>query len=81
MVYCGMWGLGYGGYGAWGGSSMIFMGLFGIAIIGGVIWLVIRLNGGQLLNSKTAEEILKEKYAKGEISGKEYHQKLSEVRR
>lgn len=81
MVYCGMLGLGYGGYGTWGGSGMTFMGLLWIAIIGGIIWLVIRLSRGQLLDHNTAEEILKDRYAKGEISKKEYHQKLSEVRK
>ncbi|MEK6938955.1 MAG: SHOCT domain-containing protein [Nanoarchaeota archaeon] len=78
MVYCGTFGLGYG-TGGW--SGMIFMGLFWIAVIAAIIWLVIKLSQGQLSGNKTAEEILKERYARGELSEKEYDQKLREVRK
>jgi len=56
-----------------------------IAILGAVIYLIAKLaqgsgsqNGG--LN-RSAEEVLKERYARGEISKGEYEEKLREGRR
>ena len=62
----------FGEYGMGGG--MIFMALFWVVIIVGVIYLIKLLadksrNGTQ---TESAEEILEKRYAKGEISQEEF---------
>ena len=63
------------GLGAFGGFGMLFGGLFWIALIVLVVWGAASLfpgrrEGGQ----ETALEILKRRYAAGEISAAEYQQ-------
>ena len=55
---------------------MIFMGLFWVLVIGGIAWLVVwlvnrpaRPNAGI---EESALDILKRRYARGEISREEY---------
>ncbi len=65
----------FGDYGmGMGGGGMIFMALFWVVIIVGVIYLIKLLTdkgkGGAQMES--AEEILKKRYAKGEISQEEF---------
>ena len=73
-----MWdGFGYGGMG-WGAG--IFMFLFWALIIGLIIWAVVtmtRHNGGVPHDSRSgsAIEILKERYARGEINREEFEEK------
>ncbi len=59
----------YGGFGM-GFFGWIWMLLFWAGIIWLIFWLIsqTRSDGGR----RTAQEILKERYAKGEISKKEY---------
>ena len=65
----------FGDYGmGMGGGGMIFMVLFWVVIIVGVFYLIKILSGkgregGQ---GESAEELLKKRYAKGEISQEEY---------
>ena len=64
----------FGEYGMGGG--MIFMALFWVVIIVGVIYLIKLLadksrNGTQ---TESAEEILKKRFAKGEISQEEFEE-------
>lgn len=66
-------------FGGFGFIWMIFVFLFVIAIITGIIilivWAVRRSSGIQQPQPKsisTAEEILKERYAKGEITKEQY---------
>ncbi|TZE81006.1 SHOCT domain-containing protein [Calorimonas adulescens] len=76
-----MWWMLNGWNGGWGTGTFIW-GLFSmiiqIAVIIGVIYLVIHLiniNGNGHRKGNDALEILKERYARGEISEEEYEEK------
>jgi len=81
---------GYGwGHGPWmmGGYGMgwfggIFMLIFWIAVVIGIVflirWLVQSTRGG-VGSSESALEILKRRYAKGEIDKKEFEQKKKDL--
>ncbi|MEW5896812.1 MAG: SHOCT domain-containing protein [Nanoarchaeota archaeon] len=83
MVYaCPMLGFGYAGGGYLG---MILGTLLWIAIIIGIVWLAIRLINKE--NNKEKEghtssplEILKERYARGEINKPEYEKMKRELK-
>lgn len=59
------------------GFGMLFMGLFWLLLIGGAVWLAAALfqigrppqNQGY---SQTAQQILDERYARGEITREQY---------
>jgi len=55
--------------------------LFWAALIGGVVWLIVRRRnrGGDPLDR--AREILAERFARGELSGDEYRARLDELHR
>jgi putative membrane protein len=81
---------GYGwGHGPWmmGGNGMgwfggIFMVIFWIAVVIGIVflirWLVQSTRGGAG-SGESALEILKRRYAKGEINKKEFEQKKKDL--
>lgn len=77
-----MYGLfsGYGGWGNmmgfWGGGIM--MVLFWAAVIYFIVWLV-RNNKTNERDDKKALEILKERYARGEIDKKEFEEKKKDL--
>ena len=87
------WGNGPWGYGmhymwgAWGIGMMLFMLIFWILIIAGAVALVRWLwskPGGSISGSSgggTAENILKNRYAKGEIDKQEFESKLQDIRK
>lgn len=72
-----MWGFGNNpmgwGFGLFGG---IFMLIFWILIIAGIValvrWLMVSQSRGTHSQSKTPSDILKERYAKGEVSKEEF---------
>ncbi|MEW5707470.1 SHOCT domain-containing protein [Pelomicrobium sp. G1] len=81
-----MWG-GYDGYGwGWGmGFGMISMVLFWVLVILGIVILVKWIaagsssGGGSAPREKTALDILKERYARGEIDREEFEQKKRDL--
>lgn len=69
----------HGWYGGWHMGWMPLWWLFGIAFLAALVWLVTatsRRGGGD-----TPEQILKRRYAGGEITREEYQRKLEELRR
>lgn len=84
-----MYGL-YNGYGGWGTDSMmgwfgggIMMILFWALVIIFFVWIVKEVSGrnnsGKTHHSKEALNILKERYAKGEIDKKEFEEKKKDL--
>ncbi|OGZ34974.1 MAG: hypothetical protein A2174_00130 [Candidatus Portnoybacteria bacterium RBG_13_41_18] len=68
--------------GGWGG--MFFGLIFWVLIIVGIIWLIswIAREGGmrrELRGGSSATEILKERYAKGEINKQEFEEKMKDL--
>ena len=56
--------------GPWGWAMMLLMGLFWIAVIGGVGWLLYRLlrgRGARSSRDAEAKAILRDRYASGDI--------------
>jgi putative membrane protein len=77
-----MWGWGYGGYGApWGWIGPILMVLFWIAVAIGIAFLVRYLvrSGRRPAEEDSALEILRRRYAKGEISKEEFEEKRKDL--
>jgi len=77
----------YNDYGGWGGNMMgwfgggIMMVAFWVLIIAFIFWIV-REVSGKNSNSKSnsnALDILKERYAKGEISKEEFEAKKKDL--
>ena len=80
----GNWGWDHMGGAGWGmGFGGIFMILFWVVIIVAVVMLVKWLAGGSsrldLPREKSALDILKERYARGEIGKEEYEQKKRDL--
>jgi putative membrane protein len=72
-------GMGIGGF----GFGWIFMILFWVFVVLGVIYLTKALlsSSEATVRSETAENILKRRYASGEISKEEFHETMSVVQR
>lgn len=72
--------------GAWGWGMMLLMTLFWVAVIALVVWLIVRLTRGDGApgggaRGDRAEEILRERYARGEIDRETFERMLDELRR
>jgi putative membrane protein len=52
-----------------------------LAVIATVVWLVVRrTRGGERSGLERAREILAERYARGELGGDEYRERLDQLR-
>ena len=75
-----------GGYGM-GGWGMMFGWFFWLVVIVVLVWLVSRYSGGRggstgpVGRGDSAEAILRERYARGEIDEATYRRMLEELRR
>ena len=68
--------------GWWGGLGFMFLGpVLGLAFIGLIVWAIVAALGGarQALSSDSALEILRQRYAKGEITKEEYEAKKKDL--
>ena len=76
-----MWGLGYGGWGGLGWMGPVFMLAFWALVITGGVFLVRYLvrqgRGGD--RQESALEILKRRYARGEIEKEEFEAKRKDL--
>ena len=72
------------GWYGWQGWWMGWMWIFWIAIIVVVVWLVVRAgpstHGGVREARLTPEDILRERFARGEIDTEEYQRRLQVLR-
>jgi len=68
--------MGRDGGGWWIGLMMIVM----IGVIALVVWLIVRGSHHSGGSSRSARDILSERYARGEIDSKEYEERLSNLR-
>jgi putative membrane protein len=77
----------YGGWGMMGGyGTMFFMPILGIVFLGLIIWAIVALvrgvgesRGTGSSMSDSALEILKRRYARGEINKEEYEEKKKDL--
>lgn len=70
-------------YGMPGWGMIIFWILAFSAVVGGLIFLLVwamRGRSGRSVPAETPEEILRERYARGEISREEYKDMLADLR-
>ena len=63
------------------GWWMVLWWAFGIAVLVLLVWGVSRATGGFPGGSETPEQILKRRYARGELDREEYQRRLDDVRR
>ncbi|MEK7609850.1 MAG: SHOCT domain-containing protein [Patescibacteria group bacterium] len=78
---------GYTNYGGWDTGNImgwfgggIMMIAFWILLIAFIVWIVREISGKHLrLNSSNALDILKERYAKGEINKEEFESKKKDL--
>lgn len=63
------------------GGMMLLWSLLGIVFIIAVVWLISRGNGEQRRSRESPEDIVKRRYAGGEIGREEYERTLADLRR
>lgn len=75
------WGNGFGDMGGMSPLGWVFMLLFWLLLIGGLIWFFVTLSRNQNSgrSSPSALNVLKERYARGEINREEFEQKKRDL--
>ena len=68
----------YGNMFGWGFGGVIIMSVFWVVIILLVVWLIQGFSG-KTKQERTALDILKERYAKGEINKEEFETKKKDL--
>lgn len=63
------------------GWWMVLWWAFGIAVLVLLVWTITRAAGGFAGGGETPEQILKRRYARGEIEREEYQRRLEDLRR
>lgn len=66
--------------GQMGGWMVLWWG-FGLVVLVLLVWLIAKAVGGTSTRDDTPEQILKRRYARGEIDHDEYRRRLEDVRR
>lgn len=71
--------------GVWGGTMMMFMMLFWVLVVVGIAWLLFRWGAdvrgrGSPPAQESPEEILKARFARGEIDEESYGRMRAELR-
>jgi len=66
--------------GQMGGWMVLWWG-FGLVVLVLLVWLIAKAVGGTSTRDDTPEQILKRRYAQGEIDHDEYQRRLEDVRR
>jgi putative membrane protein len=61
------------------GWGMGFGWIFGIVILALIIWFVVKSSNQNQNSDRSALDILKEKYARGEISKSEFEEKKKDI--
>lgn len=80
-MHWGMWSPGGMGYGMWhAGGMWIFWIAVLVVVVLAIVWAS-RQSGARLTPHESPEEILKKRYARGEIGREEYQERLQELRR
>ncbi len=77
-----MWGLGYGGWGSWMGwvGPALMVAVWALIITGSVFLIRSLVRHGQgWRHEDSALEILKRRYAQGEVSKEEYEEKRKDL--
>ncbi len=67
--------MGYGGW--WSVLAIAFWLLIFVALVLAIFWLVKSLSGDR--TQESAEDVLKKRYAKGEIAKAEFDQKMKDI--
>lgn len=60
---------------------LLFGAILALVVLGLVIWAVLRIAGGAQGRSGSAEEILRQRYARGEITREQFEQMRDDLRR
>ena len=75
-----MW-WGYGPHMGWMGLWMALSWIGGLAILILLVWFVTRAAAGPTARTESPEQILKRRYAGGDVDREEYERRLADLRK
>ena len=79
-----MMGFGYGSnfFPAYGMLAMVGMGLFWLLVLGAIIWAIVHFSqrGTYTAEGRRSVDILRERYARGEIDEEEYERRMDRLK-